>query len=105
MFGKVQACSKLDSDAEPVECFKRPNLLADTVYRAFFEHRPLKLNPNAVWLTIVQGFWLYVELHAEELRSKFVQFDGKKTLTVKRPDFIHESPDNNWPSVFPEFAE
>lgn len=55
-FGEIQACSKLDKDARPISGFDKPNLLASTVYRAFYEHRPLRLNPNIIWLTIAQGF-------------------------------------------------
>ncbi|KAA6392672.1 MAG: hypothetical protein EZS28_011799 [Streblomastix strix] len=104
-FGNVQACSQLDKDAQPVGCFNKPNLLAEIVYDSFYEHRPLKLNPNIIWLTIAQGFGRYVDLHAEELRSKFVQFEGKKTLLVKRRVTGSGTQGIDWPSVFPEFAE
>lgn len=58
-----------------------------------------------VWLTITQGFAHYVLNNAEALRGRFVNFEGKKTLTVERPDFVKGSPHNNWPSVFPEFSD
>ncbi|KAA6385715.1 MAG: hypothetical protein EZS28_018757 [Streblomastix strix] len=104
-FGKVQACSKLDVDAVPISGFDQPNLLATTVYRSFYEHRPLKLNPNIIWLTIAQGFGLYVNKNAEALRSQFVQFEGQKEILIKRFDFFRDSPLNDWQSVFPQFAE
>jgi hypothetical protein len=95
----------LDTDASPVYTFNRPNLLAKTVYDAFYEHRPLKLNPNVIWITIAQGFARYVDMHAEELRSKFVQFEGKKVLTVERLEWSYKDPNNDWTTVFPEFSE
>lgn len=105
--GKFQACShhKKDGTAIPVKLFDSPNLFAATVYTAFYEHYPLKINPNIVWLTIAQGFSSFVDQHAEELRHKFVSHEGKKTLLVQRPDFVKGNPNNDWEGVFPEFAD
>jgi hypothetical protein len=103
--GKVQSFSKLDTDVRAVETFQNPSLLAASVYRAFYEHYPLKINPNVIWLTIEQGFSHYVDDNKEALRLKFVSFKGKKTLLVIRPDFNYQDPNNDWVSVFPAFAE
>ncbi|KAA6373616.1 MAG: hypothetical protein EZS28_030856, partial [Streblomastix strix] len=45
------------------------------------------------------------DLHGEEVRSKFVQFEGKKVLTVKHDNFISGSHKNDWTSIFPQFAQ
>jgi hypothetical protein len=87
-----------------VKLFDRPNLLAQAVYTAFYKHYPLKLAPDVVWLTIVQGVGSYVDKHHEALRGKFVSHQDQKTLTVVRPDFQYGSPTNDWESVFPQFA-
>ncbi|MGW0247382.1 DUF4419 domain-containing protein [Nocardia goodfellowii] len=42
--------------------------LLSAVGRAFAEHRPLVLSPDAVWLTIAQGLARHIRLHAERLR-------------------------------------
>lgn len=39
---------------------------------SFFLHYPLRLSPDAVWLTLARGFALHVNLHAEQLRHRFV---------------------------------
>jgi hypothetical protein len=55
-----------------------------TVHHAFAEHYPLVLTPDALWLTIAQGFALHVTHHHEELRSRLVRHEGKKTLRVNQ---------------------
>lgn len=54
----------------------------DTCIEAYNMHIDLKLDPNQVWIAVVQQFSLYVNAHAEDLRDKFVDFKGKKKLTV-----------------------
>ena len=81
------------------------NPFIQAVHTAFDCHRPLSLSPDAVWLVIAQGLAKHIELNAEELRSKFVDFDGKEELIVRRDSFIKGSCDNNWESVFSEFSE
>ncbi|MEV6930763.1 DUF4419 domain-containing protein [Dactylosporangium sp. NPDC051485] len=56
--------------------------LLSAVARAFAEHRPLVLSPDAVWLTIAHGVAQHVRLHAEHLRPRLVRHTGKKRLTV-----------------------
>ncbi|GIJ81400.1 protein of unknown function [Micromonospora phaseoli] len=56
--------------------------LLDAVGRAFAEHRPLVLSPDAVWLTIAQGVAQHIRLHAEELRPRLVSHRGRRRLTV-----------------------
>ncbi len=56
--------------------------LLAAVHVAFAEHRPLVLSPDAIWLTIAQGVALHVRLNAERLRSRLVQHQGVKKLTV-----------------------
>jgi hypothetical protein len=61
--------------------------LLSAVGRAFAEHRPLVLTPDAVWLTIAQGVAQHVRLHAEELRPRLVSHAGRKRLGV-----VHDGP-------------
>jgi hypothetical protein len=56
--------------------------LLSAVARAFADHRPLVLSPDAVWLTIAHGVAQHVRLHAEQLRPQLVGHTGKKRLTV-----------------------
>jgi hypothetical protein len=45
-------------------------------------HYPIRIKPDDVWLLIVQAFSHHVNANSEELRHYFVNFEGKKTLTV-----------------------
>jgi Domain of unknown function (DUF4419) len=56
--------------------------LLSAVGRAFAEHRPLVLSPDAVWLTVMQGVAQHVRLHAEQLRPRLVGHAGRKRITV-----------------------
>ncbi|MEU4222037.1 DUF4419 domain-containing protein [Actinoplanes sp. NPDC026623] len=56
--------------------------LLSAVGRAFAEHRPLVLTPDAVWLTIAQGVAQHVRLNAEQLRPRLVSHAGRKRLEV-----------------------
>ncbi|MFC0541011.1 DUF4419 domain-containing protein [Kutzneria chonburiensis] len=81
LFGEVLA-SGGDPDTPVIE----PNgvhPLLDAVSRAFGEHRPLVLSPDAVWLTIAQGVAQHIRLHAEELRPKLVGRPGREALVLE----------------------
>ena len=56
-----------------------------------------------IWLLIAQGVSRHIELNAEKLRKKFVSFDGKKNLVVRRDEFDKGDPKNDWEGVFEEF--
>jgi len=101
--GRVEAMSAAPKDS--VAFFNTRNLFAEAVHMAFYEHYPLILSPDVIWLTITQGLANHVDQHAAKLRKKFVAFQGKKELIVDRPDFVLGSPDNDWEGVFPEFSQ
>ncbi len=57
--------------------------LALAVHVAFSEHRPLLLTPDILWMTIAQGFAQHINHPAENLRSNFVNHQGKVKLIVE----------------------
>lgn len=73
-----------------------------TLVTAYANHMSVTLSPDMVWLLISQGFARYVDAHAEELRSLFVDHDGKKPLIVKGTDDPFE--DVDWPKLIATFA-
>ncbi len=97
----VEACGADVDRVVPVE----KNAVLMAAWLAFTSHHPLVLSPDAVWLCIAQGFAAHVNLHAEQLRGRFVQHEGGKALFVRRDDFVKGSPDNPWPEVFRSFSE
>ncbi|MCB9741662.1 MAG: DUF4419 domain-containing protein [Alphaproteobacteria bacterium] len=78
--------------------------LIEAMLIAFHEHRPLVLSPDAIWLTLLQGFAQHVGLHGERLRVLFVEHTGKLTLKVRRDDFVMGNPGNDWPGAVEELV-
>ena len=82
-------------------------MINDTQYHAFLlavqiahsYHVPLQISPDDIWTLIMQGFCQHMKLKHEQLRSKFVNFDGKKQLRVRTDTFVKGS-QNDWPVVF-----
>ena len=73
-----------------------------TLVTAYANHMSVTLSPDMVWLLISQGFARYVDEHAEELRSLFVDHDGEMKLVVRGKDFLFEYAD--WPKLIGTFA-
>jgi Domain of unknown function (DUF4419) len=63
--------------AVTTECF---NPLVEAVHLAFSRHLPLELSPDAIWLTIVQGFSHHVNEFSEALRGRLVTHQGQRDL-------------------------
>jgi len=96
----------------PIEAWSNTPLINDTkhgllsaIHMAFDQHRPLSLSPDAFWLTISGGLATHINLNAEKLRKKFVDFEGKKKIIVRRDHFVKGSPDNDWEGCFDEFSD
>jgi hypothetical protein len=68
-------------------------------HRAFMDHRPLCLSPDIIWLLICQGVANHINVHAQELRSRFVAHEGKMQISVRRDDFVKGSPENPWAEI------
>lgn len=81
------------------------NSFLDTCIRAYDEHIPLTFAPDDIWLVCVQAVAKHIELNPEEVRRVLVQFDGKKTLTVRDDNLVKGSSDNNWGRVFASFGD
>ena len=81
-----------------------PHPFFDGMHQAYADHRPFVLSPDAVWLLICQGFSYHVNFNAEALRHLFVDFEGKKTLTVVSNGIRLDNPNSPWERYFPEFA-
>lgn len=47
---------------------------------AYSNHCHLEIRPEDVWFAIIAQLSFYINRHAEELRGKFVPFEGEKEL-------------------------
>ncbi len=75
------------------------------MYRAYAEHRPFVLSPDMIWLLISQGFAEHINANPEKLRKHFVNFAGKKTLTVvSKEDLLKNSNPTKWAVIFSQFT-
>lgn len=97
-----------------IEAFRKTNeTLIESRYHAFVhglhlsynDHRPLVLSPDMIWLLICQGFAKHVDKNSEQLRSKLVAFNEKKTITIQKNEFNKGNPDNDWESLLPQFGD
>lgn len=75
----------------------------DALLLAFDEHLPLSLRPDFFWFLILQGVNLHISKNPEKLRKKFVSFEGKKELCIRRDDLTLGNPENQWDTVVQDF--
>jgi hypothetical protein len=99
--GSIEACSRYHGRLV-AGVSNHPVITA--LYDAFTQHRPLCLSPDMILVLICQGFAHHVNVHAEKLRARFVQHEGKARIEMRRDDFIKGSPENPWGEVINEFS-
>ena len=101
LLGEVLALGG-DPDTPVIEPNAVHPLLA-AVSRAFVDHRPLVLSPDAVWLTIAQGAAQHIRLHAEELRPRLAGHQGREALVLE----VFEPPSDAdaWRQVIEQFGK
>ena len=75
-------------------------------YQSYVNHVPVSVNPDILWMLIVQGFSRHIDQNSESLRNKFVDFDGKKELFVDGDELtIEDITQEGWERTFKEFVE
>ena len=87
---------------KPMATFKDNPFFKGILY-AYENHCPLVLSPDIIWLLIMQAFSRFVTNDAEKLRHLFVNFEGKKTLTVVRNSSPESTTNKMWMDIFAEF--
>ena len=86
--------------------FQKEHCVFNGFVSAFKEHRPITISPDIFWLLIIQGFANHVNNNAEKLRHMFVNFDGKKELTVTREGITPETAEvEHWNGIFDDFVK
>lgn len=79
------------------------NQFIAALHKSFSDHHPFVLNPDDIWLIILQGLSIHINKNSEHFRDKFVDFDGKKDIVVRHDGLVKGSQDNTWSLVFPVF--
>lgn len=75
--------------------------LFNAVHMSFSEHRPLLLSPDAIWMTIAQGFAMHVNNNAKQLRQSLVAHSGKLSLKATIEELNTPS---HWAEVVKQWA-
>ena len=70
--------------------------------RAWCQHRPVVLTPDAIWLIICQQFSHMVNENPELYRGVLVNHEGKKELQVESDDLFSEQAD--WEGLISRFT-
>ena len=70
--------------------------------KAWCQHRPVVLTPDAIWLVICQQFSHMINENPREYRGVLVNHEGKKELQVKSNDLFSEQTD--WKSLISGFT-
>jgi hypothetical protein len=93
---RLHKSSTLPEGGNVLSYFTHNNQLLEAAQLSFFEHVPLRISPNVIWITILQGLAVHMQQYAEEQRSKFISFEGVKEISIERPDISLGEDDNDW---------
>ena len=73
--------------------------------KAFSDHLPMTISPDIMWQLILLGFAQHVDQNYELLRDNFVDFKGKKKLTVERLNLtLENAKKEDWEDIINEFV-
>ncbi|CAL8133329.1 unnamed protein product [Orchesella dallaii] len=73
----------LQSTEFPNRTYASSSGFVKTVVEAYAKHHNLVIRPDDIWAAIMIQFSFYVNKNAEKLRSKFVDFKGKRKLSIE----------------------
>lgn len=91
----------LSQDAEDIYTNGKSGFF-EAIFYAYYNHLPLKLTPDHVWIAIMQAVSLHITNKSEELRDRFVNFPDKKNLTVVIDPWTNSEAD--WQRGFQGFS-
>ena len=78
------------------------DVLFQMLLRAWCQHRPVVLSPDAIWMVIAQGLSYYVNKNPDAVRGKLVSHEGKEELKVYTYDLFSEEAD--WAGLIDGFV-
>ena len=100
---KIEAYPQTEKNTKLVSTRVHPVIGA--MHYGFAQHRPVAISPDMIWLMIMQGFAKHVSFMSDSLRTKMVNFDGRKAISIRHDEFKRGNQKNEWNKVFPEFRE
>ena len=95
----------LDTNEEKIFSHEKSSLIQGLIY-AYKNHYPITVTPDMIWILVLQGFSRFMEKYAEQVREKFVNFEGKKDLKIDRLGYSpYTSTKEVWDGIMKEFVE
>ena len=72
---------------------------------AYEKHYPITVSPDMILLLFLQGYSRFMEKYSKRVRNQYVNFEGKKTLIVKREGLTPETASKeDWQGIIEEFT-
>lgn len=78
------------------------DVLFQMLLKAWCQHRPVVLSPDAIWLVICQQFSHYVNKNPKKIQSLLTHHEGKKQLRIQTNDLFSEQAD--WERLIASFT-
>jgi hypothetical protein len=72
--------NSLNDPKDGVQYLGASNGFVDTAILAYSQHHHLVIRPEDVWFSVLVQLNVYINEHAEDLRSMFVAHEGQKRL-------------------------
>ena len=95
----------LDTNEDEFFNYGKSSLIQGLIY-AYKNHYPITVTPDMIWILVLQGFSRFMEKYAEQVREKFVNFEGKKDLKIDRLGYSpYTSTKEVWDGIMKEFVE
>ena len=95
----------LDTKEDSIFNHEKSSLIQGLVL-AYKNHYPITITPDMIWILILQGFSRFMEKYADKVREKFVNFSGKKDLTILRDNLTPSTATKeDWDGIMKEFVE
>ena len=76
----------------------------NTVYKAYADHRPLKLSPDMIWLLIAQGISIHVNENHANLKNVLFKNNEPIEIYVRNDSLVYKTP-QSWKKLVDQFNE
>lgn len=80
--------------------------LIQGLVEAYKNHYPITITPDMIWLLFLQGYSRFMEKYHESIRSNYVNFENKKTISLTRFNMTPEkATKEDWKDIIDEFTQ
>ena len=66
------------------------------VAKAYAEHYPIEIYPDDIWLLLMDGFKIHININREKLKNKFVLTGADSSLVIEDNSLTLSSPPEKW---------